>query len=298
MDVTNQDGKPVDGTQIAVDEDGTVSVTLPDDFDFDEDGPVTVTVTDNQGEAKPDVSVTVTDGTDTTAAGETGKDGAVTLPDEYHFAYIVGYVDGTVGPDRNMTRGEAATVFARILAEYRGDSLEDGYTSKFPDVAANAWYEDYVAYLEKLGVVVGFDDGKFHAEASITREQFVTMCVRLNDWMALTIYESEQAGFPDATGSWAAEYIHTATRNGWIVGYPDGKFHSEDEITRAEVVTIINRMLGRTADETFIRRNEDNLITFSDLQNPHYWAYYDLMEAANGHTIVSGAEEETWHKVK
>ncbi len=298
VDVTNQDGKPVDGTQIAVDEDGTVSVTLPDDFDFDEDGPVTVTVTDNQGEAKPDVSVTVTDGTDTTAAGETGKDGAVTLPDEYHFAYIVGYVDGTVGPDRNMTRGEAATVFARILAEYRGDSLEDGYTSKFPDVAANAWYEDYVAYLEKLGVVVGFDDGKFHAEASITREQFVTMCVRLNDWMALTIYESEQAGFPDATGSWAAEYIHTATRNGWIVGYPDGKFHSEDEITRAEVVTIINRMLGRTADETFIRRNEDNLITFSDLQNPHYWAYYDLMEAANGHTIVSGAEEETWHKVK
>lgn len=298
VDVTDQDGKPVDGTQIAVDEDGTVSVTLPDDFDFDEDGPVTVTVTDNQGEAKPDVSVTVTDGTDTTAAGETGKDGAVTLPDEYHFAYIVGYVDGTVGPDRNMTRGEAATVFARILAEYRGDSLEGGYTSKFPDVAANAWYEDYVAYLEKLGVVVGFDDGKFHAEASITREQFVTMCVRLNDWMALTIYESEQAGFPDATGSWAAEYIHTATRNGWIVGYPDGQFHGEDEITRAEVVTIINRMLGRTADETFIRRNEDNLITFSDLQNPHYWAYYDLMEAANGHTIVSGAEEETWHKVK
>ncbi len=298
VDVTDQDSKPVDGTQIAVDEDGTVSVTLPDDFDFDEDGPVTVTVTDNQGEAKSDVSVTVTDGTGTTAAGETGKDGAVTLPDEYHFAYIVGYGDGTVGPDRNMTRGEAATVFARILAEYRGDSLEGGYTSKFPDVAANAWYEDYVAYLEKLGVVVGFDDGKFHAEASITREQFVTMCVRLNDWMALTIYESEQAGFPDATGSWAAEYIHTATRNGWIVGYPDGKFHGEDEITRAEVVTIINRMLGRTADETFIRRNEDNLTTFSDLQNPHYWAYYDLMEAANGHTIVSGAEEETWHKVK
>ena len=298
VDVTDQDGKPVEEAGIAVDEDGGVSVTLPEEFDFDEDGPVTVTVTDNQGQAKPDVSVTVTDGTGTTAAGETGTDGAVTLPGEYHFAYIVGYVDGTVGPDRNMTRGEAAAVFARILAEYRGDSLESAYTSKFPDVDAGAWYANYVAYLEKLGVVVGFDDGKFHAEASITRDQFVTMCVRLNDWMALTTYKSDQAGFPDAKDGWAAEYIHTATRNGWIVGYPDGKFHGEGEITRAEVVTIVNRMLGRMADETFIRHNKDNLTTFRDLQDPHFWAYYDLMEAANGHTIVTGAEPEVWHKVR
>ena len=297
VDVTDQDGKPVDGTQIAVDEDGTVSVTLPDDFDFDEDGPVTVTVTDNQGEAKPDVSVTVTDGTGTTAAGETGKDGTVTLPDEHHVAYLFGYEDGTVGPDRSMTRAEAAAVFARILADHRGDLLEDDNTIKFPDVAASAWYADYVAYLEKLGVIVGFEDGKFHAEASITREQFVTMCVRLNDWMSLTTYESDQAGFPDTKDGWAVEYIHTATRNGWIVGYPDGKFHGKDEITRAEVVTIVNRMLGRTADEAFIRKNQDSLTTFRDLRNPHYWAYYDLMEAANGHTIVTGAEPEVWHEV-
>ena len=299
VDVTDEDGKPVDGAEIAVDEDGEVSVTLPDAFDFDEDGPVTVTVTDNQGGAKPDVPVTVTDGTGTTAAGETGKDGAVTLPDEYHFAYIVGYGDGTVGPDRDMSRAEAAAVFARILSEARGDDLTNAHASSFPDVDTEAWYADYVAYLEQLGVVIGYDDGKFHAGASITREQFVTMCVRLDEWMALETYESERAGFADVKdGHWAAEFIHEATRNGWIVGYPDGKFHGGDQITRAEVVTIVNRMLGRAADETFIRHNEDSLNTFRDLQNPHYWAYYDLMEAANGHTIVTGAEPEVWHEVK
>ena len=299
VDVADQDGKPVNGAEIAVDEDGEVSVTLPDAFDFDEDGPVTVTVTDNQGEAKPGVPVTVTDGTGTTAAGETGKDGAVTLPDEYHFAYIVGYGDGTVGPDRNMSRAEAAAIFARILSETRGEDLPDGRSSRFPDVDPNAWYAGYVAYLEKLGVVVGYDDGKFHAEASITREQFVTVCARLANWMELETYETDQGSFPDVTRDhWAARYVREAARNGWVVGYPDGLFHGGDEITRAEVVTIVNRMLGRVADETYIRRNKDELNTFYDLQNPHHWAYYDLMEAANGHTIVTGAEDETWHEVK
>ncbi len=299
VDVADQDGKPVDGAEIAVDEDGEVSVALPDGFDFDEDGPVTVTVTDNQDEAKSDVPVAVTDGTGTVAAGETDGDGAVTLPDEYHFAYIVGYTDGTVGPDRNMTRAEAAAVFARILSETRGEALPDGRSSRFPDVDRDAWYADYVAYLEKLGVVVGYDDGKFHAEASITREQFVTICVRLADWMDLETYETDQGSFPDVTRDhWAAQYVRAAARSGWVIGYPDGLFHGSDFITRAEVVTIVNRMLGRTADERFIRRNEDQLNTFYDLQNPRHWAYYDLMEAANGHTIVTGAKEETWHEVK
>lgn len=89
-----------------------------------------------------------------------------------------------------------------------------------------------------------------------------------------------------------ARYVHEAARNGWVVGYPDGLFHGEDEITRAEVVTIVNRMLGRVADEIYIRRNKDEPNTFYDLQNPHYRAYYDLMEAPNGHTIVTGAEYE------
>ncbi len=156
VDVTDQDGKPVDGAEIGVDKDGAVSVTLPDDFTFDEDGPVTVTITDNQGEAKPGVSVTVEDGDGTTAAGETGKEGKVTLPAAYHFAYLVGYRDGTIGPNRNMTRGEAAAVFARVLSEARGDELEGLRRSRFPDVRRDAWYADYVAYLEKLGVVVGY----------------------------------------------------------------------------------------------------------------------------------------------
>ena len=109
------------------------------------------------------------DGDGTTAAGETGKEGKVTLPAAYHFAYLVGYRDGTIGPNRNMTRGEAAAVFARVLSEARGDELEGLRRSRFPDVRRDAWYADYVAYLEKLGVVVGYPDGLFHAEATITR---------------------------------------------------------------------------------------------------------------------------------
>lgn len=299
VDVADQDGKPVEDAEITVDKDGAISVTLPDDFTFDENGPVTVTVTDNQGEAKPGVSVTVEDGDGTTAAGETGKDGKVTLPAAYHFAYLVGYGDGTIGPDRNMTRGEAAAVFARVLSEVRGDELEGLRRSRFPDVRRDAWYADYVAYLEKLGVVVGYPDGLFHAEATITREQFVAMSVRLDEWMELETYDSKRGSFPDVPGShWAADYIQEATRNGWIVGYADGLFHGGDQITRAEVATIVNRMLGRMADERFIRHNEAELTTFRDLQNPHYWAYYNLMEAANGHTIVTGAEDETWHEVR
>lgn len=299
VDVTDQDGKPVDQAEIAVDEDGKVSVTLPDDFDFDEDGPVTVTVTDNQGEAKPDVPVTVTDGTGTTAAGETDQNGSITLPDKYHFAYIVGYGNGTIGPDRNMTRAEAATVFARVLSEVRGDELTGANFTRFPDVASDAWYASYVSYLENLGVIVGYDDGNFHGEDNITREQFVTICVRLSDWMDLEVFETDQGSFPDVSAKhWAADFIREATRNGWIVGYPDGLFHGSEFITRAEVVTIVNRMLARMADETFVRHNEDSLNTFYDLQDPHHWAYYDLMEAANGHTIVTGTEEETWHEVK
>jgi len=299
VDVADQDRKPVEDAEITVDKDGKVSVTLPDDFSFDEDGPVTVTVTDNQGEAKPGVSVTVEDGNSTTAAGETGKDGKVTLPAAYHFAYLVGYGDGTIGPDRNMTRGEAAAVFARVLSKARGDELEGLRSSRFPDVRRDAWYADYVAYLEKLGVVVGYPDGLFHAEATITREQFVAMSVRLDEWMELETYDSKRGSFSDVPGShWAADYIQEATRNGWIVGYADGLFHGGDQITRAEVATIVNRMLGRMADERFIRHNEAELTTFRDLQNPHYWAYYNLMEAANGHTIVTGAEDETWHEVR
>lgn len=237
-----------------------------------------------------------------TAAKAVAADGqphTVTLPDEYHFAYIVGCGDGNVGPDRNMSRAEAAAIFARILSETRGEGLVDGRSSRFTDVDPDAWYAGYVAYLERLGVVIGYDDGKFHAGANITREQFVTMCIRLDEWMALETYESERTIFADVKDShWAAESIREATRNGWIVGYPDEKFHGEDKITRAEVVAIVNRMLGRTADETFIRHNADSLNTFRDLWDPHYWAYFDLMEAANGHTIVTGAETETWHEVK
>ena len=298
VDVEDQDGKPLEDAEVTVNDEGEVTVTLPEGFDFDEDGEVTVTVTDNQGQAKPDVPVTVTDGDGTTAAGQTSDDGQVTLPADQHLAYIVGYPDGTVGPERSMTRAEAAARCAGIVCAERGEE-KDGQRSKFPDVDAAAWYADAVAYLENLGVLVGFDDGAFRPGDAITRAQFVAICTRLDNWMDLATYESAQGTFADVPGHhWAADAIGQATRNGWIVGYPDGKFHTDDPITRAEVVTIVNNLLGRTADVAFIRDHADSLRIFYDLQDPHHWAYGDLVEAANGHTVVTGAAAEVWHTVQ
>ena len=296
--VVDRDGKPVENTKTKTDKDGTLTITLPDAFTFEADGPVTVTVTDNHGGAKPGVSVTVEDGAGVSVAGITNKNGTVTVPGETHAAYLIGYPDGTIGPERNMTRSEAAAVFARILSDARGDSLDRRRSSRFPDVKRTMWYFNEVAYLEQFGVITGYPDGQFHGEDSITRREFVAMCSRLQGLMELHRSESTHASFQDIASDWAAEEILEAARNGWVIGRQDGGFHGGDLITRAEVATIINRMLGRAGDKTFLRQHEDALITFSDLRDPHYWAYYDLMEAANGHTTVSGAPSETWYEAK
>jgi hypothetical protein len=232
--------------------------------------------------------------------GKTDEAGKVAVPPvakiERHGAYIFGYTDGTFGPDRNMTRSEAAAIFARLLADKNGDTITAAAKTKFTDIPANAWYSGYVKYLTNYDVVYGREEDIFAPNESITRAEFTAFAVRFfeayGDGSAEIMEQYE--GFDDiSSGYWAAEYIKDAAIHGWIKGYGDGTFRADRYITRAEVVTIVNRLLGRQADEDYIDANLRRLNTFPDV-GKRYWAYYDVMEAANTHTANVG-EEKNWN---
>ena len=204
------------------------------------------------------------------------------------FRSIVGYGDGTFGPELNMSRSEAATIFARILAAKNGDTITTAAATKFEDIPANAWYSGYVRYLTNYGVIYGRDEKTFAPNESITRAEFTAMAVRFFEVYgdgAPEIME-QYSGFNDvSSGYWAAQYIQDAAIRGWIKGYGDGTFRADRFITRAEVVTIVNRLLGRVADKDYITNNLSRLNSFSDMESGH-WAFYDVMEAATTHTAT------------
>ena len=234
-------------------------------------------------------------------SGKTDKNGELTVPEveqtERHGVYIVGYTDGTFGPSRSMTRSEAAAIFARLLAEKNGDTISTAANTKFADIPAHAWYSGYVKYLSNNGITYGKSKTIFAPNDAITRAEFTTMAVRFFDVYGDGDAEimEQFSGFNDvSSGYWAAEYIKYAALHGWINGYGDGSFHADREINRAEVVTIVNRLLGREADEDYIADNLRKLNTFPDVSRKH-WAYYAVMEAANAHTAVLG-ESESWSK--
>lgn len=293
--------RPIEDAGVSIGKTGTITVTLPDGTDMDEDNRITVTVTDQEREPQEDLTVTVKGDLGQKETGETDEDGKLTVPavveSEYHGAYVVGYTDGTFGPDRDMTRSEAATIFARLLAQRNGERITAPTKTTFPDVPINAWYAGYVSYLARYGIAVGYTDGLFHGDEPITRAEFTAMAVRFFDTYGdgdPAIME-EYSGFWDVSpGHWAAGYIADAARYGWVVGYGDGTFHADDEITRAEVVTIVNRLLGREADQEYIADHPRGLVLFPDVSKS-YWAYYDILEAANGHT-ASMQDAETWLK--
>lgn len=297
----HETGRPIEDAGVSIGKTGTITVTLPDGTDMDEDNRITVTVTDQEREPQEDLTVTVKGDLGQKETGETDEDGKLTVPavveSEYHGAYVVGYTDGTFGPDRDMTRSEAATIFARLLAQRNGERITAPTKTTFPDVPTNAWYAGYVSYLARYGIAVGYTDGLFHGEEPITRAEFTAMAVRFFDAYGdgdPAIMEN-YGGFWDVSpGHWAAGYIEDAARYGWVVGYGDGTFQADDEITRAEVVTIVNRLLGREADQEYIADNPRGLILFPDVSKD-YWAYYDILEAANGHT-ASMEDAETWLK--
>ncbi|MCD8197122.1 MAG: S-layer homology domain-containing protein [Lachnospiraceae bacterium] len=310
--------KPISGATVKLNTDGTISVTLPSSRLLSSSNKTTVTVlwsADNS--AVRNMNVTVTDRKSNSSSGKTDSYGQLTVPNsgssdssvggsgsktattaaagEQHSAYIVGYPDGTFGPELGMTRAEAAAIFARLLAAKNGESIAAGAATAYTDVDSGAWYSGYIAYLSAYGIIYGIGDGTFAPDNAITRAEFTAMAVRFFSTYGGTAESTKQyTGFKDVSSDcWALDYIKEAVCDGWVQGYDDGTFRAEANITRAEVVTVVNRLLSRTADESYISKYYYTLTTFSDLTSKH-WAYYAVLEAANGHTAKTSGGSESW----
>ena len=276
--VTDKDGKTVSVSKST----GTdkVTLTLPTGKTLEDGNWYTVTVTDRNGKVKADYTVILKDRENNEVTGETDKDGVVILPTTEHKAYIVGYEDGTFQPDGDMTRAEAAAIFARMISEEKGEKISGNHS--FTDVSENAWYADYIGYLAKYDIIKGYEDGTFKPDAPVTRAEFTAMTVRYYDLFHDVKYPANTTKYPDVSGSyWAVKDISYATNAKWLNGYADGSFKPDTNITRAEVVTVVNRMTGRTADKEYINDNLSVLNKFTDLKNNAHWAYYDILSAAN-----------------
>ena len=220
-----------------------------------------------------------------------GGGGDSVLNKEDHYQYLIGYEDDSFKPENNMTREEVAVMFSRLLKNppVKGQV----YAYNFPDVDQSRWSVTAISYMNKLGIVKGYPDGDFKPEASITRAEFAAMAARFAD-----LQEGDKT-FSDLDSShWAYDVVRKAASAGWISGYPDGTFKADNPITRAEVVTITNKMLNRKADQDFVDRNLDKLLSFIDL-NKDYWAYYPIVEATNGHDYIRSTNkvDEKWQEV-
>ena len=194
------------------------------------------------------------------------------------------YLDDTFQPEEDMTRAEAAQMFYNLLRDQDVDT-----TVSFTDVAADAWYAEAVNTLATLEIVDGVGDNRFAPERTITRAEFTTMAMRF----CQEIPTGENIFSDVDQDDWFYDYVVGSIQYGWINGYPDGTFRPNDTITRAEVTTIANRMLGRAADEAYVDGHQDQLRAFPDVTKG-YWAYYDITEATNAHTYTQDSQGEDW----
>ena len=213
------------------------------------------------------------------------------LNTEDHYSYIVGYEDGTIKPNNNITRAEVATIFYRLLTD---SSRERWYTdsNSFTDVADDSWYNEPVSTLSRMGIINGYEDGSFKPNAPITRAEFTAIATRFFDYSA----RYDGAFYDVSAGSWYADYIQAAVDMGLVEGYPDGGVHPGSNITRAEAVTIVNRVLNRVPHEDHLLSTRV-MNTWPD-NKPGAWYYADMQEATNSHdydwTRVNGKLVEDW----
>lgn len=205
-----------------------------------------------------------------------------------HTAFLVGYAEGTFGPERDMTRAEVTTMFARLLTEQI--EADKTYSSTFNDVAKGCWAANYIGYMQQFGIVTGYTDGSFRPNAPVTRAEFAAIASRFEK---LTQGSKSFTDVPDT--HWAVKYINFAATRGWVTGYADGTFKPEHSITRAEVAAVTCRLLERSADQTYIRSHIGELRTFVDVTESH-WAYWYTMEAANGHDYTKSGGSENWSR--
>ena len=206
-----------------------------------------------------------------------------------HYAYVVGYTDGTVRPNANISRAEVATIFFRLLKEgVRSENLTTSNT--FKDVLDGQWHNTPISTMAKLGVVKGRNAECFDPDAPITRAEFATICARFDKTQIST-----SSNFTDISGHWAEKYIERAATLGWIAGYSDGTFRPSNYITRAEAMTMINRVLCR------MPQSEDDLLNDMTVwpdNHPTDWHYLAVQEATNSHDFDrKGEVNEKWTKL-
>ena len=218
---------------------------------------------------------------------------ASTVPDmlngDDHYAYVVGYSDGTVRPNANISRAEVATIFFRLIKK----EVRDGNLTTeniFADVTNGQWHNKAISTMAKLGIVKGRRADSFDPDASITRAEFAAICARFN-----TKPVENNGSFSDISGHWAENEIERAAAFGWISGYPDGTFHPDARITRAEAMTMINRVLCRMPQSESDLL--DSMVTWPD-NKPSDWHYLAVQEATNSHDFNrQGEVGESWTKL-
>ena len=218
---------------------------------------------------------------------------ASTVPDmlngDDHYAYVVGYSDGTVRPNANISRAEVATIFFRLLKK----EVRDGNLTTeniFADVTNGQWHNKAISTMAKLGIVKGRRADRLDPDASITRAEFAAICARFN-----TKPVENSGSFSDISGHWAENEIERAAAFGWISGYPDGTFRPDARITRAEAMTMINRVLCRMPQSESDLL--DSMVTWPD-NKPSDWHYLAVQEATNSHDFNrQGEVGESWTKL-
>ena len=206
-----------------------------------------------------------------------------------HDAYVIGYPDGNVHPQGNISRAETATIFFRLLKAHTRDGNLTA-ENVFADVANGKWFNKAVSTMAKLGIVKGRSAENFAPDAPITRAEFAAICARFN-----TKPTNTSNSFSDISGHWAEAEIERAVAFGWIAGYPDGTFRPDTYITRAEAMTMINRVLCRMPqDEKDLLRT---MVVWPD-NKPTDWYYLAVQEATNSHEFErTGAVNEKWTKL-
>lgn len=205
---------------------------------------------------------------------------------EEHYKYISGYEDGTIRPEDNITREEATTIIYRILdKDYRNSILTN--TSSFKDVEKDRWSVEYIGTVEKGNIIKGYPDKTFRPDDNITRGETATIISRFTGTNS-----DNELELTDIKGHWAEDYIVNAIKKDWIKGYEDNTFKPDQAITRAEFITIINRVLERGINLELL----DNIKTFIDI-DPEKWYYKEILEATIDHDYIIEDGIEKWIEI-
>lgn len=231
--------------------------------------------------------------------GGGGRKPTVTIPDDVptglngddHYAYIVGYPNGNVEPNGNITRAEVATIFFRLLTE-EVRTANSTQSNSLSDVTRGQWFNHAVSTLSSMGIVKGHNDGTFAPNAPITRAEFAAIAARFDDKNRDT-----SSKFTDIASHWAKNEIGIAANKGWINGYPDGTFRPNQYITRAEAMTLVNRVLNRLPENSSDLL--DSMIKWPDNSDASAWYYLAVQEATNSHYYKTKENKfEKWTELR